>query len=272
VPGHTDTDWEYIDMKIRIGNIEFNYEIHGSAGLPWLTLSHSLACSLHMWDPQIAALSDRYRILAYDTRGHGLTTPVPGPYDFEMLAEDVRGLLDALDIRRTHFAGLSMGGMTGQALTLAHPERVDRLILADTGHFTPPEGAAMWRERVALAQAGGLEALVEPTLKRWCLPDFAQRDPAGHAKLAQMIRTTSFEGFSGCAHALMRTNFTERLPAITRPTLALAGSHDASLAATRQIAERIPGARFVEIASAGHITSIEQPAQVTQALAEFLAG
>ena len=258
-------------MKIRVGNIDFHCEIHGREGLPWLTLSHSLACNLHMWDPQIEALCDRWRILAYDTRGHGLTTPVPGPYHFEMLAEDVFGLLTHLGIGRTHFAGLSMGGMTGQALALAHPEVIDRLVLADTGHFTPPAGAQQWRDRVAIAESQGLEALVEPTLDRWCVPGFGERDPAGRAKLAAMIRSTSLEGFVGCAQALMQTNFTERLPSIRCPTLVIAGEQDASAAATRQIGELIPGACTVMIPQAGHISTIEQPQAFSAALADFLA-
>src|SRR5512147_547614 len=119
-------------MKTKANGIEVNYEIHGRDGAPWLVLSHSLACSVRMWDPQIAAFADRYRILAYDTRGHGATAAPSGPYTLEMLADDLHDLLGALGISNPHFCGLSMGGMIGQTFALKFPGVFHSLALADT--------------------------------------------------------------------------------------------------------------------------------------------
>src|SRR5437588_895862 len=121
------------DMKATLNGIATYYEIHGKEGAPWLTFSHSLACSARMWDGQIAAFKDRYRILVYDTRGHGQSMAPGGPYTLDALGEDLRALLKHLDIARTHFVGLSMGGMIGQIVALKDRALFERLVLADTG-------------------------------------------------------------------------------------------------------------------------------------------
>ena len=131
-------------MKAKVNGIEIGYELHGKEGAPWLTLSHSLACSVRMWNPQIAAFKDRYRILAFDTRGHGASAAPKGPYTLEALADDLKGLLDQLGIQRTHFAGLSMGGMIGETFALKYPGVFASLVLADTTSRVPAEAAPLW--------------------------------------------------------------------------------------------------------------------------------
>ncbi|MGH8692013.1 MAG: alpha/beta fold hydrolase, partial [Burkholderiales bacterium] len=121
-------------MKAKVNGIETHYEVHGSEGAPWLTFSHSLACSVRMWDGQVAEFKDRWHILVYDTRGHGASEAPKGPYSLDMLAEDLSQLLQHLGIKRTHYVGLSMGGMIGQTLVLKDPAIFDRVVLADTGH------------------------------------------------------------------------------------------------------------------------------------------
>jgi 3-oxoadipate enol-lactonase len=139
-------------MKAKTNGIELYYEIHGKEGAPWLVFSHSLACSVRMWDDQIAAFRDRYRVLAFDTRGHGRSDAPAGAYTLEQLADDVKGLFDHLGLRRAHFVGLSMGGMIGQTFALKYPGIFQSLALADTTSRYPKEAAGVWTERIKTAE------------------------------------------------------------------------------------------------------------------------
>ena len=152
-------------MKIKANGIDINYEIEGSG--PWLTMSHSLACDLHMWDPQMPVLTKRFKVLRFDTRGHGQSAAPAGDYTLEQMAVDVKGLFDGLGIRQTHWAGLSMGGMIGQAFALRYPGVFQSLVLADTTSRRPPDAAKMWSDRIETAKTKGMDALVESTLARW---------------------------------------------------------------------------------------------------------
>ena len=163
-------------MKAKTNGIETNYEIHGKDGAPWLTFSHSLACTLRMWDDQLDAFKDRFRILLYDTRGHGASEAPKGPYTLDMLAEDLRQLLEHLKIAQTHFVGLSMGGMIGQTLVLKQPDLFDRVVLADTGHTQTPETKKQWEERIRTAETKGMQPLVSSTLERWFTKDFREKE------------------------------------------------------------------------------------------------
>ncbi len=138
-------------MKATVNGIETYYELHGKNGAPWLAFSHSLACNLRMWDGQVAALKERFRILLYDTRGHGQSAAPPGPYTLEALADDLRALLSHLDIQRLHFVGLSMGGMIGQTFAVKYPGLFSSLTLADTTSRYPAEAAALWGARIQTA-------------------------------------------------------------------------------------------------------------------------
>jgi 3-oxoadipate enol-lactonase len=256
-------------MKAKVNGIETNYEIHGAEGAPWLTFSHSLACSLRMWDGQVAAFKDRFRILVYDTRGHGESEAPKGPYSLDMLAEDLRQLLDQLKIKRTHFVGLSMGGMIGQVLALTDPGLFDRVVLADTGHTQTPETRKQWEERIATAESKGMEPLVQPTIERWFTKDF--RDKPIVKKIADLIRSTPVPGYVGCCQAISNLNTTARLKEIKRPVLAIAGEQDAAAPGTRYIGENVPGAKLVMIPQAAHIANIEQAETFNRALREFLS-
>src|SRR5258708_23036138 len=153
-------------MKATVNGIEMNYEIHGREGAPWLVLSHSLACTVRMWDPQIASFKDRYRILAYDMRGHGKSAAPSGPYTLEQLADDVLELLKILKIQKAQFCGLSIGGMIGQTLALGQPAPFDRMVLADTTHTQNADAIKQWEERLRVAETAGMAALVESTMER----------------------------------------------------------------------------------------------------------
>lgn len=256
-------------MKAKANGIETNYEIHGAEGAPWLTFSHSLACSLRMWDGQVEAFRDRFRILVYDTRGHGGSEAPRGPYTLEMLAEDLGQLLDHLKIRKTSFVGLSMGGMIGQTLVLKDPGRFDRVVLADTGHAQTPDTLKQWDERIQTAQTKGMEPLVQPTIERWFTADF-RATPAAK-RIAELIRATPVPGYVGCCHAIAKLSTTARLKEIKRPVLAIAGEQDAAAPGTRYIGENVPGAKLVMIPQAAHISNIEQAGAFNRALREFLS-
>jgi len=256
-------------MKAKTNGIETNYEIHGREGAPWLTFSHSLACTLRMWDDQVAAFKDSFRILLYDTRGHGASEAPKGPYTLDTLAEDLRQLLAQLNIKKTHYVGLSMGGMIGQTLVLEHPELFERVVLADTGHAQTPETRKQWEERIRTAETKGMEPLVQPTMERWFTKDFRQTPAA--RRIAQIIRSTPVPGYVGCCHAIANLNTTARLKDIKRPVLAITGEQDAAAPGTRYIGENVPGAKLVVIPQAAHIANIEQVEAFNRALREFLS-
>lgn len=164
-------------MQVEANGIEFNIKIDGHRGSPWLVLSNSLATNLTMWDRQVEAMRDRFRILRYDQRGHGDSDAPAGRYDFKMLVADVIAIFDALEVDRAHFAGLSMGGMTAIALAEQHPERVDRVVACDCGPASTPQSAQQWEERIALARDHGMQALVQPTIDRWFPAEFISANP-----------------------------------------------------------------------------------------------
>jgi 3-oxoadipate enol-lactonase len=256
-------------MKATVNGIDTNYEIHGKEGAPWLTFSHSLACSVRMWDPQIEAFKDRFRILVYDTRGHGASAAPKGPYNLEALADDLHALLKKLNIARTHFVGLSMGGMIGQHFALKHAGIFEKLVLADTGHAQTAETLKQWDERIKTAETKGMQALVQPTIERWFTEPF--RKSEGARKIAELIAKTPVAGYVGCCHAISKLNTTARLKDIKLPVLAIAGEQDVAAAGTRYIGENVPGAKLVMIPNAAHIANIEQSETFNRALREFLS-
>jgi 3-oxoadipate enol-lactonase len=259
-------------MQIKANSITMNAQIDGPEGAPWLVFSNSLMTNLSMWDDQVAALAPSFRILRYDQRGHGGTQATDESYSFDLLVADVVALLDALSIERAHFAGLSMGGVTALFLAQRHPQRFDRIIACDCAPGSTPASAQQWQERIALASQGGMAALAEPTVTRWFPPEFVATKPAVLDEVRQMIRTTPFAGFRGCAQALSNYDLRPGLSGIDRRTLMMVGTKDATLPGVRQIKEVIPGATLVELEGAGHISNLEQPAVFTGAIRDFLCG
>jgi 3-oxoadipate enol-lactonase len=238
-----------------------------------VTLSHSLATDLSMWDPQLDALRARYRVLCYDTRGHGGTAVTPGAYSLDQLAEDARALLGALGIARTHWCGLSMGGMIGQTLALRHPELFASLALCDTSSRIPAEARPLWADRIRTAETQGMEPLVEPTLARWLTAPFRERRQDVVGQVARMIRSTPPRGYAGCCHAISALDLTDRISAIQVPTLIVVGEEDQGtpVAASKVMHERIKGSELVIIPSAAHLANLEQPEAFTRAVTGFLS-
>jgi 3-oxoadipate enol-lactonase len=258
-------------MRARTNGIELHYTIDGEG--PWLVMSHSLACNVHMWDPQVPALAKRFKVLRFDTRGHGRSDAPAGPYTLDMLADDVKGLFDHLGIRECHWVGLSMGGMIGQTFALKYPGVFRSIALCDTASAYPEGAAEIWAGRVKVATEQGMEPLVPPTLERWFTEPFRKAQPEKVAKIANMIRETPVAGYAGCCAALPKINTTARLKEIKCPALVICGEQDMGtpLAMSQAIHAAIPGSELVVIPNAAHISNLEQPEAFDAALGRFLA-
>lgn len=256
-------------MKAKANSIEINYQIEGEG--PWLTLSHSLACNLNMWDPQMAVLTKKFKVLRFDTRGHGQSSAPSGEYTLDQLADDVKGLLDALNIKQTHWAGLSMGGMIGQAFALKYPGVFLSMVLADTTSRRPPDAAKMWGERIATAREKGMEPLVESTLARWFTEPYRKAQPGVMQRIGDGIRKTPVAGFIGCCHAIARVDYLDRLKEIKIPALVMVGEHDHGTPpeAARVIHQNLPGSELKIIPSAAHLSNIEQADEFNKAMMSF---
>jgi 3-oxoadipate enol-lactonase len=259
-------------MNITVNGISVHYTLEGPASGPVITMSNSLASNLSMWEPQMPVLTSRYRVLRYDTRGHGGTEATAGPYSLDELSEDVRALLRALGITRTHFIGLSMGGMIGQIIAIKYPQMLQSLVLCDTMSRVPTEAKPMWDDRIHTAETGGMEPLVEPTLARWFTEPFRQKGSPVLDQVRMMIRTTPPRGYAGCCHAIAALNLTDHLKAITLPTLIIVGEDDPAtpVAASHVIHQQIRGSELVILKSAAHLSNLEQPEAFNQALTAFL--
>jgi 3-oxoadipate enol-lactonase len=259
-------------MRIKANGINIYYELAGPESAPVVTLSHSLAADLSMWDPQMKALTEKYRVLRYDMRGHGGTDVSEGPYSLEGLAADVHSLLVALGIKQTHFIGLSIGGMIAQLFAIQHPGMIRSLILCDTSSELPQEAKVLFEERIRTAKTLGMEAHVEPTLERWFTKAF--RSTPGADRVRTLIRKTDPRGFIGCSYAIMGLNLTSRLSSIRLPTLIIVGEEDPGtpVTAARTIHEKIKGSELVILKSASHLSNIEQAEAFNKAVASFLAG
>jgi 3-oxoadipate enol-lactonase len=259
-------------MKTHTNHIDIHYEIAGNDNGPWLTLSHSLACNLHMWDDQMDALTRQYRVLRFDTRGHGLSSAPPGDYTLEQMADDVKGLFDALGIQRTHWVGLSMGGMIGQTFALKYPGVIQSLVLADTTSRRPPNAEQMWGERVAAARAGGMQGVLDGTLARWFTAPYRNTRTDVMARIGEQILSTPVDGFAGACAAIAKVDTLDRLKEIRCPVFIIVGEEDHGTPPdmARAIHENLPGSKLLVIPSAAHLSNVEQAAVFNQAITNFL--
>lgn len=259
-------------MKAKANGITVNYALEGPVAAPVVIVSHSLAAHLGMWEPQMAVLTRSFRVLRYDTRGHGGTQVPVDAYTLQQLADDALGLLDTLGIDRTHWLGLSLGGMVGQTLALRAPNRLRSLVLCDTTSRVAPEAKALWEGRIRTAEAQGMETLVEPTIERWFTAPFRQRRPEVVDRVRTMIRETDPRGYAGCCHAIAALDLTDRLPAIRLPTLVVVGEDDPGtpVAAARTIHEHIKDSELAIIPAAAHLSNLEQPEAFNNAVVTFL--
>jgi 3-oxoadipate enol-lactonase len=261
-------------MQIKANGIRINYQLDGPANggaPPWLIFSNSLATNLAAWEEQARELGRTFRVLRYDQRGHGGTDAPVGRYSFDLLIADALALMDALGIGTANFAGLSMGGATALGMAELHPERLEKVIVCDSPCQSTPTSSQQWEERIAVAEKQGMEALVEPTVTRWFPPEVIKANPPYLDRIRQMVRSTRATGFVGCAAALADHDYASAAGSVKRPVLFLAGEKDGvTPAAMRKLNQSLPGSRYVELAGAGHISNLDQPAAFNRALADFL--
>lgn len=260
-------------MIANVGGIRLKYTLDGPSSAPVMTLSHALATNLAMWNPQMEMLTSRFRVLRYDTRGLGGSDVPEGPYTLEQMAEDLAGLLELLGIEKTHFMGISMGGMIGQVLALNHSNKLEALILCDTASRVPLEDRSGWEGRMRTAMARGLEPLIEPTLERWFTPSFRTERPGIVQRMRATIRATSPKGYVACCQAIQGLDIKDRIRDITLPTLIIVGEHDQTtpVPESETLHERIRGSELVVLSSASHLSNIEQPEAFNRAAADFLS-
>ena len=244
--------------------------VTGRASGPVVVFSGSLGSSHRMWDAQLRAFEKRFRVVRYDTRGHG-SSPVPlGSYGIDDLADDLIALLDRLKVERAHLVGLSLGGMTAMRVAARNPERVLRLGLLCTGVGLPP--ASNWTERAAKVRAHGCAAVAAAVVERWFTPEFLVAHPDIRSVHQAMVADTSAEGYAGCCEAIAALDLRDDLASITAPTLAIAGADDAATppAALAEIATGVKNARLLVVPNSAHLANVEQPDAITPALIEHL--
>jgi len=266
-PAH-DEGWINMPMIDADGCL-INVSVEGRQAGPTLMLSNSLGATMQMWEPQMKALGQVFRVIRYDRRGHGKSQVPPGPYSMERFGRDVLAILDDLNIDRVHWCGLSMGGMVGQWLGANAPDRMDKIILSNTACYYPDP--TNWLNRIKAVKEGGIAAVADAVIATWLSADFREREPQITANLKAMLLASPVQGYLACCEALSTLDQRELLPRIKSPTLVIAGRHDTAtpIAAGELIRSRIPGASLT-ILDAAHISNVEQSHAFTDAVVGFL--
>jgi 3-oxoadipate enol-lactonase len=244
-------------------------EVEGRDDAPALMLSNSLGTNLSMWDPQAKAFAKEFRLIRYDRRGHGQSGAPKGPYNMERLGRDVLAVLDALKIEKTHWCGLSMGGMVGQWLGANAPGRMGRMILSNNACYYADK--EIWNGRIKLLREKGLPAIVGGTMERWFTPGFRERSPQTIEQMSQMLLSTPLEGYIGCGEAVRDMDHREILARIKAPVLIIAGKHDPATTVenAEYIRDRVAGSKLA-VLDAAHISNVEQPEIYTKTALDFL--
>lgn len=253
----------------EFGDLRTRYEFAGDKQ-PTLVLSNSLGTDFSMWDPQMTTLAQRFRILRYDTRGHGQSSATPGDYNVAQLGQDVLDLLDALKLDRVHFCGLSMGGMIGIWLGVHAPHRLHRLVLCNTAARIGTK--EMWNARIKKVRTEGMKPVAGAVVERWFTPEFRASSPGSVANAQTMLETTSPAGYSACCAAIRDMDQRDEVARIKTPTLVVYGAKDPVTTADDAdfLVNRIQGAAKLEL-HAAHLSNVEQPAAFTEAVENFLS-
>jgi 3-oxoadipate enol-lactonase len=260
-------------MRITANSIVVDYRVDGPDGAPWITLTTGIANDATMWDQHVPELARGHRVLRLDTRGMGGSQSTPPPYTLDLLIADVVGLWNALGVERSALAGLGLGGCVAIGAALAHPKRISALVPISCRAELAPEYKAIWPPLIETVKAGGIAAIVEPTLERWFSPDFRAANPALMDKVRAMVRRASPDGYLGCIAALLGLDYGKRLSEIAVPVLFVSGEYDrvgAPPYVMQSMADRVPGARHVVLPRATHISVVCNPKAFLDALADFL--
>jgi len=236
-------------------------------------LAHAIGCDARMWQPLAPVLRDRFRVLAFDTRGHGASPVTPRPYTLGGLADDFVRALDQRGIERAHWVGLSMGGMIGQAFALNHPGRLARLVLANTTSSYGAGGREIWEARAKAVSEGGMAAIKDLVMARYFSEDFRATHPEIVARTGQRFLEVPAQGYVGCCDAIRDLDFTEALRNVRARTLVIAGEKDAGtpVSMSQAMVDRIPGSRLAVIPGAAHLSAVEKSAEFNALVRQFLA-
>ncbi len=262
-------------MFVQANGIAVHYLVDGPADAPWVTFVTGIANDTTLFDGQVHALADRFRVLRYDLRGQGKTESTPPPYTIESLSADLVALWDALGIARSHLVGLGLGSTVAMRTAIDHPERIARLVPSCCRARMVPEFAVMWAKLVETVQAGGVEAIVEQTAQRWFSDDFKAAHPDVIDRVRAMVRGTSLDGYLGCVSAFVGLDLEDELGRIRAPTLFVGGADDKSggpEALMRGLAEKVPGATYVPVPNAAHIANVQNEAGYNRIVRQFLTG
>jgi len=237
-------------------------------------LAHALGCDHRMWEELAARLATRFRVVAFDTRGHGRSPLAHRPYTLEILADDARALLDKLGIAKANWVGLSLGGMVGQAFALRHPARLLKLVIANSTASYGADGRATWQARVKMVQEGGLAAIRDASASRWFSEGFRASHPQQVERIMARFLETPVQGYLGCCDAIANLDFADDLIRIKAKTLVIAGEADVGTppAMSQAIAAKIPGAKLAVIPGAAHLSVAEKPAEFAELVERFLLG
>jgi 3-oxoadipate enol-lactonase len=247
-----------------------HYELAGPANAPVVMFSNSLGTALGMWEPQAREFTAQFRVLRYDTRGHGQSSVTPGPYSIAQLGRDVIGLLDELNLSRVAFCGLSMGGGTGIWLGIEHPKRLEKLVLCSTAmKIGSPE---FWNARIGALRNGGMKAISQGVVARWFTPEFHKSHPEVVAEAVRVLDATDPAGYAANCAAVRDFDERERAGQVTVPTLVACGTHDLAtpVVGHRELVEKIRGAEYAEF-PASHLLNIEAGDAFNARLTKFLA-
>ena len=259
---------------VSVSGFDIATFVDGKEGLPWIVLSNSLAADSSSWDDQLSLLTKHFRVLRYDTRGHGRSVAPEGPYTLAQLTGDVLGLMDHYAIEKASFLGLSMGGMTGLGLAIEHPGHIERLICCDARSDAIPQFVDNWTARIASVEsAGDMEPIAAFNKDRWFTAGFIASRPQVVEKAMTMVRATSTRGYIGCARALQQLDYKRHLSRIACPTLFVCGAQDAAAppAVVREMAALVPGAAFELVDPGAHVCSMENPDRFNAIVGEWLA-
>ena len=262
-------------QNVSIENNNYlNIQIDGDKELPSVILSNSLGADLRMWAPQIDALKEKFCVIRYDKRGHGKSSPVEGPYSFEMLENDVITILDFLEIEKTHFIGLSIGGMTSLGLALKHQKRFNKLICCAARADMPPPLKEMWDQRIEVVKDKGTNGVVDGSIERWYSEDFNKNSKnASIINLSKnMISNTSSNGYIGCCEAIKELDYLKELSTINKEMLFISGEKDmgAPAMSMEEMSHLTPNSKYVCIPGAAHILNIESSDLVNKTILNFL--
>ena len=251
--------------------VAVSYTVDGADDAPVVVLSNSLGATRAMWDPQVPALAERYRVVTYDTRGHGESPAPAGPYTLDDLVDDVVALLDEVGAERAHVVGLSLGGMTAMRLAARNPERLHRLAVLCTSAKADPQG---FLDRAAAARSGGTGPLAPTVVGRWLTPPYAAAHPDLVARLEAMIATADDEGYAACCEVVARMDLRQDLGRIGAPTLVVSALEDPALPPEHQkvIADGIAGAELLTVSPGAHLANLERTLEITGALLAHLEG